>query len=103
MKFAIKKGDNVKVIAGDSKGSTGRVLSIDKRKMRATVEGVNLIKRHTKPSAKNPDGGIVQKEGTIHVSNLMYVDGSGNISRLGKKSDKNGKSTRYTKKSGEEI
>jgi large subunit ribosomal protein L24 len=103
MKLAIKKGDIVKVIAGDSKGSSGRVLSIDKTKMRAAVEGVNMIKRHTKPSAAHPDGGIVEKEGTIHVSNLMFAGVTGENTRIGRKLNKDGKSIRYSKKTGEEV
>lgn len=103
MKLHIKKGDNVKVIAGENKGKTGRVLSVDPTKFRAVVEEVNMIKRHVKPSAQNPDGGIVEKEGTIHISNLMVVDGSGNVSRVGRSKDKDGKSVRTYKKTGEEI
>ncbi|MCB0483773.1 MAG: 50S ribosomal protein L24 [Flavobacteriales bacterium] len=103
MKLTIKKGDNVKVLAGDSKGQSGRILRIDLKKMRATVEGVNMMKRHTKPSAQNPDGGIVEKEGTIHLSNLMFIDAAGNATRLGRRESKEGKSVRYSKKSGEDV
>lgn len=102
MKLYIKKGDNVKVIAGDSKGATGRVLSIDTEKYRATVEGVNMIKVHNKPSAENPEGGIVEREGTIHVSNLMVLEGD-NVTRIGRGKNKDGKSVRISKKTGEEI
>jgi len=103
-KLHIKKGDNVKVIAGESKGQTGRVLTVDLDKNRAIVEGVNLISKHTKPNAANPKGGIVKKEAAIHVSNLMIVDASGNATRIGRKLDeKTGKRVRYSKKSGEEI
>ncbi|MGD1844229.1 MAG: 50S ribosomal protein L24 [Salibacteraceae bacterium] len=101
-KLHIKKGDRVKVIAGESKGSEGKVLFIDRDKNRATVEGVNLVSVHTKPNAQHPDGGIIQKEATVHLSNLMIVDGSGNASRIGRKVE-NGKIVRYSKKSGENI
>jgi large subunit ribosomal protein L24 len=103
MKINIKKGDTVKVIAGDHKGSTGRVLNVDLIKYRAVVEGVNMLKKHNKPSAENPEGGIVEKEGPLHLSNLMLVDSKGDFTRVGRKADKDGKSIRYSKKSGEEI
>jgi large subunit ribosomal protein L24 len=100
-KLHIKKGDTVIVIAGESKGKQGKVVTIDRVKNRATVEGVNLVKRHTKPNAKNPQGGIVEKEASIHISNLMLsVAGKG--TRIGRKSE-NGKLVRYAKKSGEVI
>jgi len=103
-KLHIKKGDNVKVVAGESKGQQGRVLSIEKDKNRAIVEGVNVVKKHTKPNAENPKGGIISKEAPVHISNLMVVDASGNATRVGRKKDENtGKSVRYSKKSGEEI
>lgn len=103
MKLYIKKGDNVKVIAGDNKGATGRVLAIDTDKYRATVEGVNMIKVHNKPSAQSPEGGIVESEGTINISNLMVIDAKENASRIGRGVNKSGKSVRVSKKSGEEI
>lgn len=101
-KLHIKVGDTVKVISGESNGQEGKVLSIDRKKMRATVEGVNMIKKHRKPNAQDPQGGIVDMEGTIHVSNLMLVV-KGQASRIGRKADKNGKMVRYSKKTGEEI
>ncbi|TNE76965.1 MAG: 50S ribosomal protein L24 [Bacteroidetes bacterium] len=101
-KLHIKVGDTVKVISGESNGQEGKVLSIDRKKMRATVEGVNMIKKHQKPSATDPQGGIMDIEGTIHVSNLMLVH-KGQASRIGRKADKNGKMVRYSKKTGEEI
>lgn len=103
MKLYIKKGDNVKVIAGDNKGATGRVLAIDTDKYRATVEGVNMIKVHNKPSAQSPEGGIVEREGTINISNLMVIDAKENATRIGRGVNKSGKSVRVSKKSGEEI
>ncbi|HPF64684.1 50S ribosomal protein L24 [Lentimicrobium sp.] len=103
-KLSIKKGDTVMVIAGDSKGKQGKVLEVDVEKMQAIVEGVNLISKHTKPNAKNAQGGIVKKEAGIHVSNLMVVDGTGKPTRVGRKLDtKTNKSVRYSKKSGEVI
>ena len=73
-KFKIKSGDTVKVIAGDHKGSEGKVIQIIKEKDRVLVEGVNLVSKHTKPSAQNPQGGIVKKEASLHISNLMLVE-----------------------------
>ena len=101
-KLHIKVGDTVKVISGESTGQEGNILSIDKKKMRAKVEGVNLIKKHQKPSAADPQGGIVELEAGIHISNLMVVHG-GQASRLGRKMNADGKLVRYSKKSGEEI
>ena len=83
-KIHIKKGDNIAVIAGDSKGKQGRVLEVDVEKNRAIIEGVNLISKHTKPNAKSPQGGIVKREAPIHVSNLMLIDASGKPSRKAK-------------------
>lgn len=103
MKIHIKKGDNVKVIAGKAKGKTGRVLSVDAVKYRARVEEVNMIKKHNKPNAENPEGGIVELEGSIHLSNLMVVDSKGEATRIARAKDKDGKSIRMSKKSGEEI
>lgn len=103
VKLHIKKGDTVKVIAGNSKGQQGKVLSIDRSKMRAIIEGLNMISKHTKPNAKNTQGGIVKQEAPIHVSNLMVVDAKGNATRIGRKLNENNKSERYSKKSGEVI
>ena len=100
-KLHIKVGDTVKVISGESKGQEGKIASIDREKMRATVSGVNMIKKHNKPSASNPQGGIEEKEGTLHISNLMVVAG-GFATRIGRKDEK-GKLVRYSKKSGEVI
>ena len=103
-KFNIKKGDTVKVLTGDSKGQQGRVLSLNKEKDTAIVEGVNLISKHTKPNAKSPQGGILKKEASIHISNLMMVDpSSGKPTRVGRKLNDKNKLVRYSKKSGEEI
>jgi large subunit ribosomal protein L24 len=85
-KLKLKKGDTVKVISGESRGQQGKIISIDVKKMRAIVEGVNLISKSEKPNAKNTNGGIVKKEGAIHLSNLMYVEG-GKTVRIGRKID----------------
>jgi len=74
MKLKIKSGDIVKVIAGDHKGAEGKVLRVLREKNKAVVEGVNMVSKHTKPSAKNPQGGIVKKEAPIHISNIALID-----------------------------
>jgi large subunit ribosomal protein L24 len=102
MKLHIKVGDTVKVLSGASVGKEGKVLTIDRRKMRATVEGVNVIKRHTKPSATNPQGGIVEREAGIHISNLMLVF-NGVATKVGRRMNDQGKLVRFSKKTGEEI
>jgi large subunit ribosomal protein L24 len=101
-KLHIKKGDNVYVNAGEDKGKTGRVLEVLVKKQRAIVEGVNLVSKSTKPNAKHPQGGIVKKEASIHISNLNPVEG-GKPVRVGRKLNAEGKLVRISKKSGEEI
>ena len=104
VKLKIRKGDLVKVIAGDSKGSQGKIVEVLVDKNRAIVEGANMVSKHTKPNAANPNGGIVKKEAAIHVSNLMLVDAkSGKTTRVGKKKNDAGKLVRVAKRSGEEI
>lgn len=100
-KLHIKKGDNVTVIAGESKGKQGKVISVDRDKNRAKVEGLNLVKKHSKPSAKSPQGGIIEEEAGIHISNLMVTVG-GKPSRVGRKQEGN-KTVRYSKKTQEVI
>lgn len=102
-KLHIKKGDTVKVLSGTDNGKTGKITSVDREKGRAFVEGVNLVSKHTKPSAANPQGGIVKREASVHVSNLMVVDSKGQASRIGRKLNKDGKLVRYSKKSGEVL
>ncbi len=101
-KLHIKKGDIVKVIAGDSKGTQGRVLEVIAEKRRLLVEGVNLVSKSTKPNAKNTQGGIVKQESSIHISNVLLIDGKGNATRVGRKLEGE-KLVRYSKKSGEVI
>ena len=100
----IKKGDTVIVLAGDNKGDKGRVLSIDREKNRAIVEGVNIVSKSTKPNAKAPQGGIIKREAPINLSNLAVVDPkTGKPTRVGFRFNEDGKKVRYSKKSGEEI
>lgn len=103
-KIHIKKGDTVRVLTGVSKGQEGRILNIDRQSERAVVEGINMRSKHQRPSSENPQGGITKQEGSVHVSNLMLVDPkSGEPTRVGRTKDENGKSVRYSKKSGETI
>ncbi len=102
-KFHVKKGDTVKILSGEYKGQTGKIIEMLPEKNKALVEGINLVKKHNKPSASNPQGGITEMEAPIHLSNLMYVDGSGQASRLGRKADDKGKLARYSKKTQEII
>jgi len=103
-KLHIKNGDTVKVISGNSRGKTGKVLLVDPSKYRAIVEALNMITKHVKPSAANPQGGIEKTEASIHLSNLMLVDpATGESTRVGRKRDEKGKLQRYSKKTGEFI
>lgn len=103
-KLHIKKGDNVFVISGESRGQRGRVLEVNREKQRAIVEGVNLVSKHTKPNAESPQGGIIKKEASVHISNLMLIDpASGEPTRIGRRLNSDNKLVRYSKKSGEEI
>ena len=103
MKIHIKKGDTVKVLSGEDKGRTGKVLKVEVSKYRAFVEGVNMVSKHSKPSTKNPQGGIIKKEASVHISNLMVVDAKGVASRIGRRLNDKNKLVRYYKKTGEEI
>jgi large subunit ribosomal protein L24 len=103
-KLHIKKGDTVFVNSGESKGQQGRVLEVIRKSDRAIVEGINLVSKSTKPNAKSPQGGILKKEASVHISNLMVVDPStGKPTRIGRKANGEGRLVRYSKKSGEEI
>ena len=103
-KLHIKKDDTVIVLAGEDKGKTGKVLKVLVEKNRAIVEGVNIVSKSAKPSAKNPQGGIVKMEAPIHISNLSLIDPkSGKATRVAFKKTDDGKKVRIAKKSGEEI
>ena len=103
-KLHIRKGDQVKVIAGDDKGKTGKVMEVILEKNRVVVEGINMVTKHQKPSAGKPEGGIKKMEGTVHISNLMLVDPArGTPTRTGRKLNEKGKLQRYSKKTGEFI
>ena len=103
-KLKVRKGDLVKVIAGDSKGTQGKIVEVILADGRALVEGANMVSKHTKPNAATPNGGIIKKEAPIHISNLMLVDPkSGKATRVGRKLNDAGKLVRVAKKSGEEI
>lgn len=103
-KVHIKKGDTVVVVTGNSKGQKGKVLEVIREKDRAIVEGVNMVKKHTKPNTKAPQGGILEKEASIHISNLMVADPkTDKPTRIGRRLDADGNLVRYSKKSGEEI
>ena len=103
-KLHIKKGDTVYVNAGEDKGKTGRVLRVLVKENRAVVEGINMVSKHTKPNAKNPQGGIVKMEAPIHISNLNLLDPKSNkATRIRRRVNEAGVLVRYSKKSGEEI
>jgi large subunit ribosomal protein L24 len=103
IKLKIKSGDTVKVIAGDHKGAEGKVLRVDREKNKAIVEGVNMVSKHTKPSAKNPQGGIVKKEAPIHISNIALVDPkSKKATKVGMKTEGD-KKVRFSKKSNQVL
>jgi large subunit ribosomal protein L24 len=101
-KLKIKTGDTVRVIAGDHKGSEGKVLTVLIDKNKAIVEGVNMIKKHMKPNAQNPQGGIVEKEAALQISNLSLINSKGEATRVGYRVE-DGKKVRYAKKSNEVI
>ena len=103
IKLKIKSGDTVRVIAGDHKGSEGKVLRVLREKNKAIVEGVNLVSKHTKPSAKNPQGGIVKKEAPIHISNIALVDSKTNeVTKTGVRTEGD-KKVRFSKKSNQVL
>jgi len=103
-KLHIRKGDTVYVNAGEDKGKTGRVLKVLVEKQRALVEGINMVSKSTKPTAKSPQGGFQKKEAPVHISNLNVVDPkSGKATRVGRRLNTKGVLVRYSKKSGEEI
>ena len=103
IKLKIKTGDIVRVIAGDHKGAEGKVISVDRENNKAIVEGVNMVSKHTKPSAKSPQGGIVKKEAPIHISNLSLIDPkSKKATKVGVKVEGD-KKVRFSKKSNQVL
>src|SRR5574344_582999 len=104
VKLHIKEGDTVFAHSGNDKGKQGKVLAVNKAKMRAVVEGLNMVSKHTKPNAKTPQGGIIKQEASIHISKLQVVDPvKGGPTKIGRRLNDKGKLVRYAKKSGEEI
>ncbi len=97
-----KVGDNVKIIAGDQKGSSGKIVKIYRAKNKALVEGINMVKKHNKPNANSPKGGIVEKEAPIHISNISFVTKDGNATRVGYKIE-DGNKVRISTKTKETI
>src|SRR6476620_4653600 len=103
IKLKVKSGDTVKVIAGDHKGLTGKITRVYREKNKAIVEGVNMVSKHTKPSAKNPQGGIVKKEASIQISNISLIDPkTKETTRVGIRVERD-KKVRYTKKSNQVL
>ncbi|WP_435314064.1 50S ribosomal protein L24 [Cellulophaga fucicola] len=103
MKLKIKTGDTVRIVAGDHKGVEGKVITVDREKNKAIVEGANMVSKHEKPSANNPQGGIVKKEAPLHISNLSLIDPkSGETTKVGYEV-RDGKKVRFSKKSNEVI
>jgi len=103
-KLKVKKGDLVKVIAGDSKGKEGKILEVLAAQNRVVVEGANMVSKHTKPNATSPNGGIIKQEAALHISNVKLIDPkSGKPTRVGRKKNAQGKLVRVAKISGEEI
>lgn len=103
-KLHLRRGDTIIVIAGDSKGKEGKITKIIAADNKAIVEGLNMVKKHLKPTATKPQGSIVEKEAPIHISNLQLKDPkSGKATKVGKKLDSNKKLVRYSKKTNEVI
>ena len=101
-KIKVKSGDKVRVIAGDHKGTEGEIVSLLREKNKAIVSGVNVVKRHTKPNAENPQGGIVEKEAPIAISNLSLITADGQTTRVGYRMEE-GKKVRVGRKTNEAI
>ena len=98
----IKKGDTVQVISGNEVGKSGRVIKVFPAKNKIVVEGLNMVKKHTRPTQENPQGGIMEKEAAIHISNIMFIMG-GEPTRIGYKTLEDGKKVKYAKTNGEII
>ena len=101
-KIKIKKDDKVRIITGENKGSEGKVLKVLKNKKKVLVEGVNIVKKHSKPNSKNPQGGMIEKESPVDISNLSLISSDGQNTRLGYRFE-DGKKVRYAKKNNEII
>ena len=101
-KIKIKKDDKVRIITGENKGSEGKVLKVLKNKKKVLIEGVNIVKKHSKPNSKNPQGGIIEKESPVDISNLSLISSDGQNTRLGYRFE-DGKKVRYAKKNNEII
>jgi len=102
-KLHVRKGDKVKILTGNYKGKDGTVIEVLVEKYRALVSGINMVKKHIKPSAKRSQGSVVSVESSVHISNLMLIDGNGTPTRIGRKIDDKGRLVRYSKKSGDFI
>ncbi len=102
-RLKVKKGDLVVVTSGDNRGKQGRIVEVDRDKDRVVVEGVNMVKKHRKPSAKSPQGGIESIPAAMHISNVKVMDAKGNATRVGRRRNSEGKLERYSKKSQEVL
>lgn len=102
-KISLKKGDTVKVISGEARGQQGKIIAVDTKKLRAIVEGVNLVSKSEKPNAKNTNGGIVKKEGSIHISNLMFLEGGKTVRSSKKSNEKPAEKKASSKKAKEAV
>jgi len=102
-RLKVKKGDLVVVTSGEHRGQQGRIVEVDRENDRVVVEGVNMVKKHRKPSAQNPQGGIETIPAEMHLSNVKVIDGKGNATRVGRRRNAEGKLERYSKKSGETL
>ncbi|MFM7233699.1 MAG: 50S ribosomal protein L24 [Flavobacteriales bacterium] len=102
-RLKVKKGDLVVVTTGDNKGKQGRVVDVNRDNDRVVVEGVNLVKKHRKPSAQNPQGGIESIAAGINISNVKVIDAKGNATRVGRRRNADGKLERFSKKSGDTL
>lgn len=102
-RYKVKKGDNVQILSGKDKGKQGEILEVFRKNDRVIVQGHNMITKHVKPSATNPEGGIETKEAPVHISNVMVIDNQGNPTKIGRRRNAEGKLERFSKKSGEVI
>ncbi|MGB0136945.1 MAG: 50S ribosomal protein L24 [Flavobacteriales bacterium] len=102
-RYKVKKGDQVRILAGKNKGEQGEVILVDRKTDRVIVKGYNMITKHNKPTPTEPQGGIEKKEAPIHISNVMVIDNQGNATRVGRRRNDEGKLVRYSKKSGQEL